>query len=168
MWFSRATRRFAGRVVPPATAVNVPFYIDLPRTHPLARTNCITVDDLEGMSIHILRHGNDAMDQPALDLFARPRRGRDRRDSFDFALFNEAEEKGDAVLTCGAWSEVHPGFCRRAVPMWPRGTGLLALPARAHPPSTKIRQRHGPTPQVAYTKRGPGQPARASLTFIPF
>ena len=22
-------------------------------------------------------------------------------DSFDFALFNEAEEKGDAVLTCG-------------------------------------------------------------------
>ena len=31
-------------------------------------------------------------------------------ESFDFALFNEAEECGDAVLTSGAWSEVHPGF----------------------------------------------------------
>ena len=45
-------------------------------------------------------------------------------DSFDFALFNEAEEKGDAVLTCGAWSGVHPAFvgvpflCGREVPVF--------------------------------------------------
>ena len=51
-------------------------------------------------------------------------------DSFDFALFNEAEEKGDAVLTCGAWSGVHPAFvgvpflCGREVP-------VFALSARA-------------------------------------
>lgn len=86
--------------------VNVPFYIDVPRTSPLARKSRITVADLEGMRLRVLRHGNDAMD------------------SFDFALFNEAEEKGDAVLTCGAWSGVHPAFmgvpflCGREVPVY--------------------------------------------------
>ena len=45
-------------------------------------------------------------------------------DCFDLALFNEAEEKGDAVLTCGAWSGVHPAFvgvpflCGREVPVF--------------------------------------------------
>ena len=45
-------------------------------------------------------------------------------DSFDFALFNDAEEKGDAVLTCGSWSGVHPAFvgvpflCGREVPVF--------------------------------------------------
>ena len=70
--------------------VNVPFYIDVPRTSPLAR------------------------------------------------------------MVRGA-----PGLCGRAVPVRARGAGLSALPARAHPPSPKIRQRHGPTPQVA--KRVPSQ-----------
>ena len=43
---------------------------------------------------------------------------------FRSALFNEAEEKGDAVLTCGAWSGVHPAFvgvpflCGREVPVF--------------------------------------------------
>ena len=93
--------------------VNVPFYIDLPRTSPLARKNRIAVADLEGMRLRVLRHGNDAMDSLRIDL-----------DSFDFALFNEAEEKGDAVLTCGAWSGVHPAFvgvpflCGREVPVY--------------------------------------------------
>ena len=82
--------------------VNVPFYIDLPRTSPLARKNRITVADLEGMRLRVLRHGNDAMDSLRIDLLADG--GVDVIDvgSFDFALFNEAEEKGDAVLTCGA------------------------------------------------------------------
>ena len=57
-------------------------------------------------------------------------------DSFDFALFNEAEECGDAVITSGAWSEVHPSFvgiplvCDIKVPCF------LACPS-------------SPTPQVA-------------------
>ena len=126
--------------------VNVPFYIDVPRTSPLARKTRITVADLEGMRLRVLRHGNDAMDSLRIDLLADGGVDVIDVDSFDYALFNEAEEKGDAVLTCGLVRRT-PGLCRRAVPVRPRGAGLSALPARAHPPSPKIRQRHGPTPQ---------------------
>lgn len=109
--------------------VTVPFYIDVPRTSRLARKTRITVADLEGMRLRVLRHGNDAMDSLRIDLLADG--GVDvidvdviDVDSFDFALFNEAEEKGDAVLTCGAWSGVHPAFvgvpflCGREVPVY--------------------------------------------------
>ncbi len=104
--------------------VNVPFYIDVPRTSPLARKSRITVADLEGMRLRVLRHGNDAMDSLRIDLLADGGVDVIDVDSFDFALFNEAEEKGDAVLTCGAWSGVHPAFvgvpflCGREVPVY--------------------------------------------------
>ena len=104
--------------------VNVPFYIDLPRTSPLARKNRISIADLEGMRLRVLRHGNDAMDSLRIDLLADGGVDVIDVDSFDFALFNEAEEKGDAVLTCGAWSGVHPAFvgvpflCGREVPVF--------------------------------------------------
>lgn len=71
-----------------------------------------------------LRHGNDAMDSLRIDLLADGGVDVIDVDSFDFALFNEAEEKGDAVLTCGAWSGVHPAFvgvpflCGREVPVF--------------------------------------------------
>lgn len=76
--------------------VNVPFYIDLPRTSPLARKTRITVADLEGKRLRVLRHGNDAMDSLRIDLLADGGVDVIDVDSFDFALFNEAEEKGDA------------------------------------------------------------------------
>lgn len=104
--------------------VNVPFYIDVPRTSPLARKTRITVADLEGMRLRVLRHGNDAMDSLRIDLLADGGVDVIDVDSLDFALFNEAEEKGDAVLTCGAWSGVHPAFvgmpflCGREAPVF--------------------------------------------------
>ena len=89
-----------------------------------ARKSRITVADLEGMRLRVLRHGNDAMDSLRIDLLADGGVDVIDVDSFDFALFNEAEEKGDAVLTCGAWSGVHPAFmgvpflCGREVPVY--------------------------------------------------
>lgn len=47
--------------------VTVPFYIDVPRTSRLARKTRITVADLEGMRLRVLRHGNDAMDSLRID-----------------------------------------------------------------------------------------------------
>ena len=93
----------------------MPFYIDVPRTSPLARKNRITVADLEGMRLRVLRHGNDAMDSLRIDLLADGGVDVIDVDSFDFALFNEAEEKGDGV---------HPAFvgvpflCGREVPVF--------------------------------------------------
>ena len=132
---SYSTFRWGGscRLLPLFTT---PFKIDVPRTHVLANRKRLTLDDLDGMSIHILRHGNDATDQ-LCDLLAIDRDVRViEADSFDFALFNEAEERGDGVLTSGAWSEVHPGFV--GIPL---DCGIQVPCFLCYPPN--------PTPQVA-------------------
>ena len=104
--------------------LDVPFYIDLPRTNPLAGHDEIVISDLEGMRLRVLRHGNDAMDSLRGELIADGGVDIIDVDSFDFALFNTAEAKGDAVLTCGSWSGVHPAFvglpfrCGREVPVY--------------------------------------------------
>jgi len=104
--------------------LDVPFYIDVPRTSRLADRDRIAVADLEGMRLRVLRHGNDAMDSLRVALIADGGVDIIDADSFDFALFNEAEEKGDAVLTCGSWSGMHPAFvgvpfvCGRSVPVF--------------------------------------------------
>lgn len=89
---------------------STPFSIDVPRTHALAQRDSIRLEDLDGMGVRMLRHANDATDQLRDLLMV----DRDVRivdaDSFDFALFNEAEECGDVVVTSGAWSQMHPGF----------------------------------------------------------
>ena len=82
---------------------DVPFYVDVPRASPLAGRASVGPADLRGVRLRVLRHGNDAMDD-LRDLL--PKWGVEVADvdSFDFALFNDAEAAGDAVLTCGAWS----------------------------------------------------------------
>lgn len=89
---------------------SVPFAVDVPRGSRLSECERVEFSDLRGMTVRILRYGNDAMDR--LRDILEGVRGVTVMDvnRFDFALFNEAEEHGDAVLTCGAWSGLHPGF----------------------------------------------------------
>lgn len=114
---------------------SVPLRLDVLRTSPLASRDSLAIDDLVGARVRILRHGNDEMDAFRDLLLGRGDVEVIDVGRFDFALFNEAEEHGDAVLTCGAWSGVHPAFagvpidCERGVTCY-----------LAYPPD--------PTPQV--------------------
>ncbi|WP_322290358.1 LysR family transcriptional regulator [Paratractidigestivibacter sp.] len=89
---------------------STPFSVDVLRSSELAGQGKVTLDDLRGMRIRMLRHANDATDQ--LRQVLKREHGIEVADaqSFDFALFNDAAEHGDAVVTSGAWSGVHPGF----------------------------------------------------------
>ena len=106
---SYSTVRWGGmcRLLPIFTT---PFSIDVLRTSPLARKGRLTIDDLRGLRVRMLRHANDATDQ--LRRVFKATEGIEVVDvqTFDFALFNEAAEAGDVVVTSGAWSGVHPGF----------------------------------------------------------
>ena len=86
------------------------FSVDVPRDSPLATKKTLTIDNLCGLRVRMLRHANDATDQLRHLL----RREEDIEvidvQTFDFALFNEAAESGDVVMTSGAWSGIHPGF----------------------------------------------------------
>ncbi len=89
---------------------STPFSVDVLRGSPLAAKKALTFDDLRGLRIRMLRHANDATDQLRRVL----KREEDIEvmdvQTFDFALFNEAAESGDVVITSGAWSGIHPGF----------------------------------------------------------
>lgn len=87
-----------------------PFMLDVPRSSPLARLESASLDDLQGMRVRILRHGNDESDELRDVLAARGDVEVVDVDRFDFSLFNDAAERGDAVLTSGAWSGIHPAF----------------------------------------------------------
>ena len=106
---SYSTVRWGGmcRLLP---LFSTPFSIDVLRTSPLAERRRLTVDDLRGRRVRMLRHANDATDH--LRRVLKATEGIEVMDvqSFDFALFNDAAESGDVVVTSGAWSGVHPGF----------------------------------------------------------
>ena len=106
---SYSTVRWGGmcRLLPIFTT---PFSIDVLRTSPLARKGRLTIEDLRGLRVRMLRHANDATDQLRRILKATDGVEVVDMQTFDFALFNEAAEAGDVVVTSGAWSGVHPGF----------------------------------------------------------
>lgn len=106
---SYSTVRWGGmcRLLP---IFSTPFSIDVLRTSPLARKGKLTIEDLRGLRVRMLRHANDATDQLRRVLKATDGVVVVDMQTFDFALLNEAAEAGDVVVTSGAWSGVHPGF----------------------------------------------------------
>ena len=106
---SYSTVRWGGmcRLLP---IFSTPFSIDVLRTSPLARKRTISIEDLRGLRVRMLRHANDATDHLRRVLKATDGVEVVDVQAFDFALFNEAAEAGDVVVTSGAWSGVHPGF----------------------------------------------------------
>lgn len=84
--------------------------IDVPRTSDLAALPQVELSNLEGRRVRFLRHGNDAMDKLRGIMLDRGGIEVIDSDKFDFALFNDAEGKGDGVVTSGAWSGIHPAF----------------------------------------------------------
>lgn len=106
---SYSTVRWGGmcRLLP---IFSTPFSIDVLRTSPLTRKGRLTIEDLRGLRVRMLRHANDATDQLRRVLKATDGVEVVDMQTFDFALFNEAAEAGDVVVTSGAWSGVHPGF----------------------------------------------------------
>lgn len=113
---------------------DAPFFVDVPRTMRLSARPSISLDDLAGLRVCVLRHGNDAMDRLRKALAAQPDVGVVDVETFDLALFDAAMEKGDVVLTCGAWSGVHPAFA--GVPLeWDEAVPTyLAYPNNPLPP----------------------------------
>lgn len=112
---------------------DAPFFIDIPRTRSLSNRSHVGIADLKGMRVRMLTHGHDAMDrlrdaflaQGDIEVIDVP--------TFDTALLNVAMEQGDAVVTTGAWSGLHPGLV--SVPFdWPEAAPCyLAYPLNPTP-----------------------------------
>lgn len=125
--------------------------LDVPQGSPLARRTQVTFADLAGRRIRVLRHGNDAMDRlrDALELEAHAKVI--DVDSFDYALFNEAEEQDGTVVTSGSWAGLHPGFvtvpiaCEHRVPCF--------LVYQAHPAPQVGRFVSAPIPRATRAPR---------------
>lgn len=95
---------------------DAPFYLDVPRTNPLAGRDAVGLSDLMGQRVRILRHAHDDMDRLREALMANEGVHVADVEAFDIELFNDSMEKGNCVLTTGAWSGVHRALlaCRFA------------------------------------------------------
>ena len=89
-----------------------PIVASVARTNPLADRAKLTLDDLAGQCVTMLRRGNAPLDA-ARDLIER--RGdikiRDAAD-FEFSTFNACAEDGGILITNGQWPVMHPGLVR--------------------------------------------------------
>ncbi len=112
---------------------STPFSIDVVGTSPLARKDRLTYDDLRGIRVRMLRHANDATDQLRRELKREPGIEVVDVQSFDYALFNDAAEAGDVVVTSGAWSGIHPGFVGVALDCGIEVPCFLAYPREPAP-----------------------------------
>lgn len=112
---------------------DAPFYIDIPRTRTLSTRDHVNINDLHGMRVRVLRHGHDAMDRLREAFLTQGDIEVVDVETFDTALLNDAMEQGDAVVTTGAWSGLHPGLI--SVPFdWPEAAPCyLAYPLNPTP-----------------------------------
>lgn len=117
---------------------DAPFFVDVPRTNPLSGRARIGLDDLAGLRIRILRHANDSMDRLRDALVLQGLAVVVDVDTFDLALFDDAMEKGDAVLTSGGWSGVHPAFVGVPLAWAAKVPTFLAYPLHPQPQVEKF------------------------------
>lgn len=94
------------RELPLGTA---PLALDVPRNSPLASRPALRLDDLRSARVHVLRHASDAMDALRDDMVAQGIAVIDV-ERYDLGLFNECAESGGVLVTCGAWSGLHPNL----------------------------------------------------------
>lgn len=83
--------------------------VDLPRQSPLARSGPLAPSDLAGIEVRILTDAFDGVDEATAALEAAGARIVPV-DRYDLGTFNEVAEEGGAILTCGAWSGLHPSL----------------------------------------------------------
>lgn len=128
----------------------------VPRNHALTRHALLTLKDLEGTRIRILKRHRGANDTardlleqyPAIDLID--------IDHYDLDTFNDCAESGDLLISKPMWAGIHPQLVNVAVD-WPEPVVMhygLLYPLDASPaihtlwnfsPQTEISNRDRPT-----------------------
>lgn len=104
--YSSARWQGVCRALPLGTA---PLALDVPRNSPLASRASLGYDDLAHARVHVLRHASDAMDTLRDEMAARGITVIDV-ERYDLGIFNECAEDGGVLVTCGAWSGLHPNL----------------------------------------------------------
>ncbi|MBT1174676.1 LysR family transcriptional regulator [Bifidobacterium sp. LC6] len=114
-----------------------PSWIAIPRSHALAKRTHVSLDDLEGTRIRILKQhhgGNDT----AYDLLAsHPSIELIDIDHYDLDTFNDCADHGDLLMSKPIWSDVHPQFATIPVD-WPQPIGMSYGLMYARDPSPAV------------------------------
>ena len=108
------------------------------------------IGDLVGMRVRVLRHANDETDRVRATLLEHGGIDVVDEEIFDVALLDDAMDRGDAVITSGAWSGIHPGLIGVPFEWDSRVPCYLAYPL-------------DPTPQVERFVRGVGRAIAADI-----
>lgn len=93
---------------------SLPLAITVAQTNPLARLAAIAPSDLMDTRVYVLEHNNAEVDALRSELEKAGVEVVGLNDC-DFSTFNDLSQGGDALITSGAWSSVHPALT--AVPL---------------------------------------------------
>ncbi|KAB8291513.1 LysR family transcriptional regulator [Bifidobacterium avesanii] len=85
-----------------------PLCVAVPYDHALARRESVSLDDLEGTRIRIMRRGHDGNDRARDLLEAHPSIELVDIDRYNLAVFNDCAQTGDLLISKPLWDGVHP------------------------------------------------------------
>ncbi|WP_335341357.1 LysR family transcriptional regulator [Bifidobacterium olomucense] len=100
-----------------------PLCLAVPRDNELARKPIITLDDLEGVRVHILKQRSGGNDTARTLLAEHPGITLVDIDHYDLDTFNECAQDGDVMISKTMWAGVHPQLVNVPVD-WPEPVGL--------------------------------------------
>lgn len=128
--------------------------VAVPRDHALARRPKLTLDDLEGTRIRLIRRAHGGNDVARDQLERRPAIELMDIDHYDLDTFNECAEAGDLLISKPMWDGVHPRFVNVPVD-WPEPADMsygLLYPLNPEPQVRRFVERIAALAQA--TRRG--------------
>ena len=90
-----------------------PCSLAMPRNHRLANKEALTLEDLEGEQILLVKQGQSPILDQIREQFAnhQPKFGIiDTEHLYDIGIFNECERRGVLIETLSMWKDVHPSL----------------------------------------------------------
>lgn len=87
--------------------------VALPRSHPLANRERLTLDDLEGETLMMVPEGDSGVNDQIRAMLRSQHPGiriEDTSQFYDVSVFNRCAETGKPLLTLECWKDVHPAL----------------------------------------------------------
>lgn len=114
-----------------------PFCAAIPRQHPLAQKELLTLEDLQGETIYLFTKGDADSIDAVWEKFAEyPDIHVEATSFYDMDLFNQAARQNRLILSIQSWSQVHPSFVSRPID-WDLTTPYGLLYAKKAPESVQ-------------------------------
>ena len=116
------------------------FCVAVPITHPLAKKEEISFEDLSGEKVTAITTGDSKQNQDLLNKIKKTCKDVEIYDApffYDINVFNKCEESGSFLISLECWKDVHPAF--KTIPLSSGETIPYGIIYEKHPTKDALK-----------------------------